>query len=167
MLAMGAVPAGAAAACTGADREARMLSLDEARAAFDCMVDERRRDAGRRTWKGDGRLDLAARRHAVDMVERNYFSHRSPGGRDHMDRIRRTGWASGRTRWFAGEALAWGAGSGSTPRSLVTAWMRSPGHRRILLDGSYDQVGLGVARGAPVGSSGNAFTVVLVAAGES
>ena len=42
--------------------------------------------------------------------------------------------------------------------------MRSPGHRRILLDPGYDTVGLGVARGTPQRGAGNAFTVVLVAA---
>ena len=164
MLAMCAAPAPAAAACSGADREARTLNFDETRAALSCVVDERRRDAGRRAWRDDGRLDLAARRHAVDMVERDYFAHESPGGRDHMDRIRRTGWAAGRSRWRAGEALAWGSGSGSTPRSIVSAWMRSPGHRRILLDSGYESVGLGVARGAPSRRSDNAVTVVLVAA---
>lgn len=143
-----------------------MLSLEEARAAFDCVVDERRREAGHRTWRADGRLGLAARRHAIDMVDRHYFAHRSPGGRDHMDRIRRTGWAAGRSRWRAGEALAWGSGSASTPRSLVAAWMRSPGHRRILMEDSYDAAGFGVARGAaPTGTSDDAVTVVLVAAG--
>ena len=164
MLVMGAAPTPAAAACTGADREARTLNIDQARTALSCVVDERRRDAGRRAWRDDGRLDLAARRHAADMVERDYFAHQSPGGRDHMDRIRRTGWASGRTRWRAGEALAWGSGTAGTPRSIVTAWMRSAGHRRILLDSGYDAVGLGVVRGTPSRVSDNAITVVLVAA---
>lgn len=140
------------------------MSLDEARAALGCVVDERRRDAGRKAWRGDDRLDLAARRHAADMVERHYFAHESPGGRDHMDRIRRTGWGNRRARWRAGEALAWGSGRGGTPRSLVTAWMNSPGHRQILLDPGYDTVGLGVARGTPSRGAGNAITIVLVAA---
>jgi uncharacterized protein YkwD len=165
MFVMCVAPASAVASCTGADKEAGMLTLDEARAAFGCVVDERRDDAGRARWRDDDRLALAARRHALDMVERDYFAHESPGGRDVMDRIRRTGWAARRTRWRAGETLAWGLGAGSTPRSLVTAWMRSPGHRRILLDGGYDTAGIGVARGAPERGGQNAFTVVLVAAG--
>jgi uncharacterized protein YkwD len=167
VLVMCTVPASAVAACAGGDKEAEMLNLDEARAAFGCVVDERRRDAGRGRWRDDDRLALAARRHALDMVERDYFAHESPGGRDVMDRIRRTGWAARRTRWRAGETLAWGTGSASTPRSLVAAWMRSPGHRRILLDDGYDAAGIGVARGAPARGGQNAFTVVLVAAGGS
>ena len=144
-----------------------MLTLEEARAAFDCAVDERRRGAGRSAWRNDDRLALAARRHADDMVDRDYFSHDSPGGRDVMDRVRRTGWAARRSRWRAGETLAWGLGSGSSPRSLVAAWMRSPGHRRILLDTGFDAAGIGVVRGAPGRAGTNALTAVLVAAGAS
>ena len=160
-----AMPATASAACAGAEQEARALSLAEARAAVACVVDERRREAGRAAWRADDRLQLAARRHSDDMVERDYFSHDSLGGRDVGDRIRRTGWPSGRSRWRAGEALAWGTGSASTPRSIVTGWMQSPGHRRILLDAAYDEVGIGVARGAPGRSGTNGMTVTLVAAG--
>jgi uncharacterized protein YkwD len=167
VLVMGVAPASAVAACPGADKEAEMLTLDEARAAFDCAVDERRRAAGRSAWRNDDRLGLAARRHADDMVDRDYFSHESPGGRDVMDRVRRTGWAARRSRWRAGETLAWGLGSRSTPRSLVAAWMRSPGHRRILLDTGFDAAGIGVVRGAPGRSGSNALTAVLVAAGAS
>lgn len=168
MLVACVAPAPAVAACTGADREAETLNLDEADAALSCVIDERRRGAGRRAWSDDARLGLAARRHAADMVERHYFAHESPGGRDHMDRIRRTGWGNRRSRWRAGEALAWGSGSASTPRSLVAAWMRSPGHRRILLDPGYDAAGLGIARGTPSSrAADNAFTVVLVAAERS
>ena len=144
-----------------------MLSVGEAQAAIGCVVDERRRAAGLSPLRDDRRLARAARRHAVDMVERDYFAHESPGGRDVMDRVRRTGWSARRSSWHAGEVLAWGTGAASTPRSLVTAWMNSPGHRHILLDGGYDLAGVGVARGAPTRRESNAFTVALVAAGTS
>ena len=115
-------------------------------------------------WRADDRLQLAARRHAEDMVERDYFSHDSPGGRDLVDRIRRTGWPSGRSGWRAGEVLAWGTREAGTPRSIVAAWMRSPGHRRVLMDEGFDVAGIGVARGAPRRPEANALTVALVAA---
>jgi uncharacterized protein YkwD len=40
----------------------------------------------------------------------------------------------------------------------VRSWLRSPGHRAILLDGRYDDVGIGIALGAPVGGGGATFT---------
>ena len=46
----------------------------------------------------------------------------------------------------------------ATPASIVRSWLRSPGHRAILLDGRYDDVGIGIALGAPVGGSGATFT---------
>lgn len=65
-----------------AAREALLCEIDQVRAA---------RDVGR--LRGDPQLDLAAARHATDMVERRYFGHVSPGGGDLADRGRRAGYA--------------------------------------------------------------------------
>jgi uncharacterized protein YkwD len=46
-----------------------------------------------------------------------------------------------------GEDLAWGTGSAALPRAIVRAWMRSPMHRRIMLDCRYSQLGVGIAAG--------------------
>ena len=48
-----------------------------------------------------------------------------------------------------GENIGWGQGSLATARSMVTAWMNSPGHRENLLSADYNQVGLGLALGTP------------------
>jgi uncharacterized protein YkwD len=98
----------------------------------------------------DRRLARAARAHASDMVRRRYFSHVSPDGRGLVDRVRRTGWLSGRPLWFVGEDLAWGIGRPGTPAGIVRAWMHSPSHRRIILSSAYRRVGIGAARGTPV-----------------
>jgi uncharacterized protein YkwD len=165
MVAACVVPVAVAQAqCTGADRTAGRAGIEEARDAITCLVGEERRDAGRPAWSSDGRLAAAADRHAEDMVERDYFAHVSPGGRDVLDRVRRTGWGEGRRRWRVGEVLAWGSGRLSTPRALVNSWMRSAPHREVILDARFDVAGVGVTRGAPGGSRG-AFTAVLVAAG--
>ncbi|MEO5711249.1 MAG: CAP domain-containing protein, partial [Nocardioidaceae bacterium] len=42
----------------------------------------------------------------------------------------------------AGENLAWGTASA---RTTVARWMRSPGHRKNLLDGSFTRLGVGAA----------------------
>jgi uncharacterized protein YkwD len=98
----------------------------------------------------DRQLARAAGAHASDMVRRGYFSHVSPDGRRLVDRIRRTGWLSGRPLWFVGEDLAWGIGRPGTPAGIVRAWMHSPPHRRIILGRAYRRVGIGAARGTPV-----------------
>lgn len=53
----------------------------------------------------------------------------------------------------SGENLIWGTGSRATPRSAVNAWMKSPPHRRTMLERRYRQVGVGVALGAPEGDA--------------
>jgi uncharacterized protein YkwD len=52
-----------------------------------------------------------------------------------------------------GENIAFGTGELSTPREIVVAWMRSPGHRRNILDRSYRETGMGVVPAAPPSSA--------------
>jgi hypothetical protein len=52
--------------------------------------------------------------------------------------------------WLVGENIGWGQGGLATPRSMVSAWMDSPGHRENLLSADYTEVGLGLALGTPV-----------------
>ncbi|HEX5898964.1 MAG TPA: hypothetical protein VFY32_06155 [Solirubrobacteraceae bacterium] len=52
--------------------------------------------------------------------------------------------------WSVGENLAWGTGVPATPRATVRASMHSPDQRANLLDRRFDDVGIGVAEGAPV-----------------
>jgi hypothetical protein len=55
----------------------------------------------------------------------------------------------GRGRWHVGENLAWGTLRRARPAAVVAAWLRSPSHRRIMLDPRYRVVGVGVVRGVP------------------
>ncbi|MEN3285163.1 MAG: hypothetical protein V7607_6303, partial [Solirubrobacteraceae bacterium] len=68
------------------------------------------------------------------------------------------GYLDGASTWAIGETIAWGSGGLASPSSIVRSWLRSPGHRAILLDGRYDDAGIGIALGAPGGSSGATFT---------
>ena len=106
----------------------------------------------------DPRLARAARRHSRDMVAHGYFAHDSRSGARFSARIARVGWMRSRTRWRVGENLAWGTGRAASPRAVVAAWLRSPGHRRVLLRRSYRMVGVGVAAGTPTGRSGRTYT---------
>ena len=112
----------------------------------------------------DPRLARAARRHSRDMVERRYFDHVSPGGAGLRDRVARTGWTRGRNGWRLAENLGWGSGSLATPGAIVDAWLRSPDHRRILLDRGLRVVGIGIAPGTPQGSPGATYTADFGAA---
>jgi uncharacterized protein YkwD len=109
-----------------------------------------RADHGVPPLNRDRRLARAARGHSRDMVAHHYFAHESRSGKPFSDRIARTGWTRGRHDWKLGENLAWGsAGPLAAAESIVGAWMRSPGHRHIMLDAAYRVVGVGIAPGTP------------------
>ncbi len=108
--------------------------------------------------RADRRLARAAAAHSRDMVAHRYFAHRSRTGERPSRRIARTGWMHGRRCWHVGENLAWGTLRRARPAAIVAAWLRSPSHRRIMLDSRYRGVGVGVARGIPFAGSRHGLT---------
>jgi uncharacterized protein YkwD len=83
------------------------------------------------------------------MVSRGFFEHTTPSGVTMVDRIMATRYASPRVGWAFGENLAWGTGSLATPRSIMKAWMDSPGHRTNVVRRAYREIGIGVVTGVP------------------
>ena len=154
-LAGGAIAAADASAqvCSSKARAAQM----SAPSGTLCLINIERRARGLAPLVGNPRLARAARRHAADMVRRNYFSHVSPEGTGFFERLRRAGYPRGCESWSGGETLAWGSGSLGTPQATVASWMNSPGHRAVLLGRSYREAGIGVVRGAP-GTGGTGVT---------
>lgn len=123
--------------------------LSDAATAIVCLVNAERTSRGMRMLRRDSDLAQAARRHAGDMVRRNYFAHASPSGKTVGDRVREAGYGDPGDGWRVAENLGWGTGARATPNSLVDEWLASPPHRRSLLDASYRELGVGVASGAP------------------
>lgn len=154
VLALGAAliapaPASAADRCEEADVRLRDSSTGAVASTTLCLLNAEREERGLRALRGDERLERAADRHAADMVRHDYFSHTSLAGSSFVERIRRTGYLRAASRWRVGENLAWGSGSGGTPRAVVRAWMRSRAHRANILDGRFHEIGVGVTSGAP------------------
>jgi uncharacterized protein YkwD len=128
-----------------------------AAAATLCLLNEQRAAHGLSAFSRSSVLDKASDDFAEDMVDRRFFDHVSPGGGTFMDRIKAAGWSPSGS-WSAGENIAWGSGSLGTPAKIVDSWMHSPGHRANILNGSFTQIGIGVATGAPVAGVGDAGT---------
>ena len=84
-------------------------------------------------------LVRTARAHSGRMLRQGVFGHGDFAGR--MRALR------GRFP-LLGENIAWGSGSYASARSLVKAWMASPGHRANLLHPRFRRIGIG----APVGT---------------
>ena len=144
-------PAKADQGCSGTDARPANTRLSLIRHATLCLINRVRAEHGLRRLRASRRLRRGAMGHARDMVQRHYFAHTSLRAR-----LATTGYASSRTAWAAGEALAWGTGHRATPGEIVQAWLRSPGHRQILLTGKFRDAGVGVARGAPGAARGGA-----------
>jgi uncharacterized protein YkwD len=86
-------------------------------------------------------LRCAARVHSLDMGERGYFSHDSPGGplgNDPWERIANSGYPN----TARGENIAAGQNS---PASVMDGWMDSPGHCRNIMAENSNQIGIGYA----------------------
>ena len=91
------------------------------------------------------------------MTSRRVFAHvtRYDGGVGH--RARRAGYLRHARRWIVGENIGWGSGRLDTPRAMMIAWMRSPGHRANILNRRFRDVGVGIVpRG--IGRGGRAGT---------
>jgi uncharacterized protein YkwD len=150
----------AALALPAATAAAECRGRDDAGAVV-CEVNRVRDARGLDALRQDGRLERAAESHARDMVRRGYFSHVTPEGETVSDRLRDAGYLGSRAPWRVGEALAWGRRRLSTPAATVRAWMESPPHRRVLLNGRYREIGVGVADGVPSGGAGTTFAAEL------
>jgi len=137
----------AVAAASSAPRTAPTIRL--ARAAV-CLINNRRTRRGLPRLRINNRLSKAAKWHTHDMVRRSYFGHVSRRGRDVVDRLYGARYLGGRFSWAVGENLAWGSGKLGTPRRIVKAWMKSPGHRRNMLDSRFREIGIGVIANGPV-----------------
>jgi len=120
-------------------------------AAVVCELNAARAAAGRGLLRERPSLQRAADAHAADMVARHYFGHDSPEGDNAAVRARRAGYLRAAERWRIGEILIWTRGAPLTAKAAVDAWLASPAHRRVLLQRRYEDVGAGIAAGAPAG----------------
>ena len=103
----------------------------------------------------------SASAHCSDMVASGYFSHSTASGIGIGPRIEAFYRPGGHTLYAVGENILWANGSISSA-GTVANWMRSPEHRRNLLDPAWRQIGLAAlsAHSAPGVFGGHDVTVV-------
>ena len=96
-------------------------------------------------------LTQAARARSADMLNRDYFSHYTPGGVTVIDQLRRQGYFGYDPGEYhsLGENIALGGdfADHDTPQHRFTGWMHSPGHRENILRGEFEEVGVGARSG--------------------
>lgn len=119
------IPAVRTSACSANPAQQLLIEINDARAR-----------AGVSPVWPDVRLARAAQAHAQALAEGTASGHFGPDGSDPLQRITDAGYLP----------LAYGENTAEgslVPRLIVEAWLRSPGHRMVLLDPSVQEVGLG------------------------
>jgi uncharacterized protein YkwD len=145
-----AAPAGAHAAdCAGADLVPDASNLGPVAQATLCLLNTERGAQGLRPVTEAAGLTQPSRAYSARMVAESFFAHESPDGGTLVDRLTGVGYIAPDGDWTVGENIAWGQANLATPRSIVAAWMASPGHRKNILTGDYTEIGLGVVTGTP------------------
>jgi uncharacterized protein YkwD len=81
-------------------------------------------------------LRCSARLHSLDMANRGYFDHTNPDGEDPFDRMAEAGYSG----FLMGENIAQGQ---ATPEEVMAGWMESDGHCSNIMQGGYDDIGVG------------------------
>ncbi|MFH8488899.1 CAP domain-containing protein [Streptomyces longisporoflavus] len=113
-----------------------------AEAAVLTLVNEERAKAGCSPVRADAALASLAGNFSADMAERDFFDHTDPDGATPWDRAEKAGVSD-----LGGENIARGQ---ANARSVMDAWMNSPGHRANILNCDYKTLGVG-AHFAPGG----------------
>ena len=103
------------------------------------VINAARSDAGRSAMRIDEKAQKAARRHARNMAEAGKMAHVLPSGPGFAKRLEKDG-----INTAAAENIAYGQ---KDVAAVVEAWMNSKGHRRNLLNKTYEGVGVASAKG--------------------
>lgn len=127
-------------------------ALEFEKTVFD-LVNIERVNHGLRPFEWHDGLANVARKHSIDMAERDYFDHICPDGRDVWDRITSEGMSPFWTKTEINEDGSWSqwtfgareniAFGYKTPGEVVSAWMSSPGHRSAILSENHTHMGVG------------------------
>ena len=149
----GTAPAAHAADCAGADLLPAATTATTVKAATLCLLNDERAAQGLAPLASDTVLERAATDYSATMIQQRFFAHVSPAGQLLEQRL--APYFSGAQTWDVGENLAWGEDAMATPRAIVAGWMRSDAHRANILNGRFDEIGVGIANGSPAGSAPN------------
>jgi uncharacterized protein YkwD len=108
-------------------------------------------------------LRSAAVAHSRAMVLRGFFSHTSADGTAFHDRIRRHYTSRGWETWSVGETL-FASSSAADAAAVVSAWLKSPPHREVILSSAWRDTGVAVIyRPSAPGTFAGADALVVTA----
>lgn len=132
------------------DQNAGESQLGDYEAQVAALVNKERAAAGLPALTVNAKLSQVAAKKAMDMRDKNYFSHTSPTYGSPFDMMKQFGI----TYRSAGENIAKGQ---KTPQSVMNGWMNSQGHKANILSEKYTEIGVGYV----TDSKGNTYWVQM------
>jgi len=120
-------------------------NIDELREDLYLMINVIRMNNGVSKLKKDEKLELAAQKHAEDMIKRHYLSHYTPEGKSVFDRLKDVGY----NYYVAGENIFEAnrlqyLDPMNMSKVVIDGWMNSKMHRENLLNPAYEEIGIGI-----------------------
>ena len=119
---------------------AKIADLAAVRQQILDAVNAARREQRLRPLTFDPRLNGAAQAHAEDMRARGFYGHQTPEGRMPRQRVQDAGYPIE----AVGENIAEGQ---FTVAEVMDGWLKSPGHRKNILEPRFTHLGVGLAIG--------------------
>jgi uncharacterized protein YkwD len=136
----------AAGSCPRQNATPGSTSAERAEHSVFCLLNKQRAKRGIPELGRRRDLDKPSLEHSQLMVREKCFAHVCPGEPDLGDRLKDYLSKEGGSY---GENIAYGTGSFGTPRSIVTSWMHSKGHRANILSRGFEHIGIGIVWGSP------------------
>ena len=134
-------------------------------AATLCLVNQERAAYHVRPLRSNRTLAGVAADQLDSMVRWNYFADVRPSGQTPIALVARTSYRGRAARLSVGQSIAWGAGGHATPARIVAAWMASPPHRELILEGEFRDAGVATSPTLPsalgVGGGGAIYAIEL------
>lgn len=103
------------------------------------LVNVQRANAGLHSLTLNWQLSRCARYKSADMANKGYFDHNSPTYGSPFTMMQNFGLRFS----AAGENIAYGQ---RTPAEVMADWMNSPGHRSNIMNPTYTEIGVGLAK---------------------
>jgi uncharacterized protein YkwD len=151
------------ASCRGANLRPSATDLGAVDAATVCLIDRAREAAHLRALRANASLQRVAARQSREMVLGDYFGDDSRSGQTPLQRIVATRYLRDTNHVSTAQNIGWGTRAQATPAAIVSAWMRSPPHREIVLTDEFRDIGVGATPSAPAalaaGQPGATYTV--------
>jgi uncharacterized protein YkwD len=147
--------------CSGAEQPAEQASAKELRKAVRCLINRERAERDLGPLARDRSLKRAAQAHTKTMAATDCLAHECAGEPDLEQRLRRAGYFDGTENWRFAE----NTGCGLSAEAMVANWMATDFHRVNILERSFDELGVGVAKKRVKGRCEPGFATFAVVVG--